>query len=198
MKVESRWLVVEVTTIAAVAATVSALAGTASAVASWKSALASGKAARESREALAYATRPYLALHAVRDNTPDSTTTEIVEIRNTAGFAADDVRVVVHDSDGRRVGSGELPSMAGQVPNSWAGEAPLRIELTALSPLQNVGDTRSITATIRSSDRQHILQWEQKATLVRKVVPPGDGDHRALIKLELYEVGEPRAMGKLA
>jgi hypothetical protein len=164
--------VAEVTTLAAVATMVSAVAGGASALASWKSALASSKAARESRDALAYATRPYLTLHTVRSNIPDSTMTETVEIRNTSGFPADDVRAVIHDSNGCRVGSGELPSIEGKVPNSWAGEAPLRIELTGLAPLQNVGDTRAITATIRASDRQHILQWEQTVKVVRKVVPP--------------------------
>jgi hypothetical protein len=183
--------------VTAVAGSVSALAGTASSIAAWRSALASGKTAKESREALAYATRPYLALHAVRENNlPDSATTETVEIRNAAGFPAEDVKVVVHDSNGRLVGSGDLPFIKAQTPNSWAGEAPLRIDLSGLAPLQKIGDTRSLTATIRASDRQHIIRWEQQVKFIRKVVPPTDNDPRSLIDTEVYEVSEPRAIAK--
>ncbi|MFD6070623.1 hypothetical protein, partial [Amycolatopsis lurida] len=123
---------VDAAVVSAVAGSASAIAGMFSAIAAWRSALASRKAARESREALAYATRPYLALHTARGNLPDAETTETVQVRNTAGFPAEDVQVRVHDSNGRLVGSGELPLMEAQTPNSWAGEAPLHIELSGL------------------------------------------------------------------
>ncbi|MEV7099773.1 hypothetical protein AB0M80_43865 [Amycolatopsis sp. NPDC051045] len=180
-----------------VVGTISALAGAASAAAAWRAALASGKAARESREALAYATRPYLALSTERDDQPDSTTTETVGIRNTAGFPAVDVQVAVHDSKGRRVGAGEIPFMEGQTPNSWSGpEIPLKIELPNLALLLNVGDSRTITATVRSSDRQRFLRWEQRITLKRTVVPPTEHDHRMLIHVDNFEIEEPRTIGK--
>lgn len=187
---------VDAAVVSAVAGSVSALAGTASSIAAWRSALASRKAARESQEALGYATRPYLTLHTVRDNLPDAATTETVEIRNTAAFSAENVQVLVHDSNGRLVGSGGLPSMKAQTPNSWTPGAALQIELSGLTPLQNVGDTRSLTATIRASDVQRILRWEQQIRLVRKVVPPTDSDPRSLIDTEVYEVSEPRTIAK--
>ena len=178
--------------IAGVTGIVSAISSAVSAHSSRKAASASSKTARESREALAYATRPYFSVSFEQQDFPNDRTDEVAQVRNTAAFEACEVKVAVRSETGRIVGQGSLPAMPGQVPNTFAGDPPLTIDLDDLAKLEEVGDTRKLIATIRAVDQQRILMWEQQFTVIRTITSGVDGtpDLRCV-----NEPGEPRRIG---